>query len=353
VELVTRSYNSNEYWVEAIVGDDDSTSCAALTTDLKLYQAAHPDEPKANYWPRNDDGKFLPSKGKLHWDVQGPTTFLCDPNHRQRVVGGHIFGMAAQTAKTRVTKADAERLKCNLGYAHKQSVNKPFDEYRKAMKAALLHHGNDHSCCDPAWCAFARGAKDVNENKKYLIIRTQRWNNLKSVFDTYTTDEMLRMTYHPFDSQKNESLNTKIAAVAPKTKTFCSTMSLSDRVAFVVITDSIGYEAGISRILSKLAGEEAPTIPTTLQVWMRQADAETRRRKVHRDKPETKKKRAKEKQEKIKKCIADDKKARIRGLDYGTGIAVQEEAAAAAAAATAEMMMTTKTKVICNRCGEE
>jgi len=240
VELVTRSYNSNEYWVEAIVGDDDSTSRAALTTDLKLYQAVHPDEPKANYWPRNDDGKFLPSKGKLHWDVKGPTTFLCDPNHRQRVVGGHIFGMAAQTAKTRVTEADAEQLKRNLGYAHKQSVNKPFDEYRKAMKAALLHHGNDHSCCDPAWCAFARGAKDVNENEKYLIIGTQRWNNLKSVFDTYTTDEMLRMTYHPFDSQKNESLNTKIAVVAPKTKTFCSTMSLSDCVAFVVITDSIG-----------------------------------------------------------------------------------------------------------------
>jgi len=47
----------------------------------------------------------------------------------------------------------------------------------------------------------------------------------------YTADEMLKMCHHPFDSQKNESLNHKIATVAPKTKMFCGTLSLSDQIA--------------------------------------------------------------------------------------------------------------------------
>jgi len=146
--------------------------------------------------------------------------------------------------------------------------------------------------------------------------------------------------------------------VAPKTKTFSATMSLADRILFVIISDSIGYDAGISRILSKLAGDEAPTIPSALQSWMQKMDADICRRKAHREKIETKKKRAAKSRDKIKECIADDKKARIRGLDYGSGIALQKEQAAEATATTASAsslakpMALTNKVVVCNRCGE-
>jgi len=60
------------------------------------------------------------------------------------------------------------------------------------------------------------------------------------MWDHYITDDMLQMMFHPFDLQKNKSLNLKIAMVAPKNKMFSATMSLSNRLAFVGIADSIG-----------------------------------------------------------------------------------------------------------------
>jgi len=53
-------------------------------------------------------------------------------------------------------------------------------------------------------------------------------------------------------SQKSESLHQQITRVAPKDKHFSNTMSLSDRVAMVVITDSVGYEEGISLICEEM-----------------------------------------------------------------------------------------------------
>jgi len=360
VELVERAWRGGKFWVQAIIGDDDSTSRAALTMDLKQYEVDHPNEAKENYWPKepNKDGKlvYVKNKGKLHWSVNGPTAFYCDPTHRTRVIGKHMFAMAAQTAKTDVTKADAQRIKRNIGYAHKQFRGKTFEEYKTAMKGALLHLGNDHSCCDASWCPFKSGKKDENDNENYLRKGTKRWNNIASVVDTYTTEEMLRMTHHPYDSQKNESLNTKTTMVAPKNKTFCKTMSLSDRIAFVTIVDSIGYDAGISRIISKLAGGKPIVIPPALQTWMRQVDSTARRKKRYQELPATKKKRAKAIKEKIKELIADDKKARKRGLDYGPGIAVAAPAGepkdppTAAAASKGDDPKTTT--VVCSRCGE-
>jgi len=356
VALVEKAWQGGKFWVETVVGDDDSTSRSALTLDLDRYKQAHPDVPKDSYWPKrmNAKGKEVPitNKGKLHWETKAPTAFLCDPTHRQRVIGKHMFAMASQTGKTDVTRADALRIKRNVGYAHKQSIGKPYEEYKTAMKGALLHLGNDHSCCDASWCGFRSGKRDKKmDAANYLKIGTKRWNNIASVMDTYTTDDMLRMTYHPYNSQKNESLNTKTAAVAPKNKTFCKTMSLSDRIAFVVIVDSIGYDAGIAQILSKLAGGRPVVVPTELQLWMRRKDADARRKKNYQSLPRTKKMRAVKIQEKIKQSIADDLKAKKRGLDYGPGIAVaQEEAAAAPATAKGDTSKTTTP--VCNQCGE-
>jgi len=158
VELVTRAWKGNKYWVQHIVGNDDSTSHVALTTDLKQYGVNHPNKPKESYWPKqpNKDGRmvFTNNKGKLHWSVRLPQSFLCDPTHQQRVIGKQLYAMVAQMEKMRVTRAEAMRLKRNVGYAHKQSLGKTFDEYKTAMKGALLHHSNEHSCCDPSWCKF-------------------------------------------------------------------------------------------------------------------------------------------------------------------------------------------------------
>jgi len=53
-------------------------------------------------------------------------------------------------------------------------------------------------------------------------------------------------------SQKSESLHQQIMCVAPKDKHFSNSMLLSDHVALVIITDSVGYEEGISLICQEM-----------------------------------------------------------------------------------------------------
>jgi hypothetical protein len=58
--------------------------------------------------------------------------------------------------------------------------------------------------------------------KKHSDMYTQMANKYK----LYITEEMLEMTLHFFDTQKNEGMNMAIMKYAPKTKTYCKTLSL-------------------------------------------------------------------------------------------------------------------------------
>jgi len=46
----------------------------------------------------------------------------------------------------------------------------------------------------------------------------------------YLTEEALAMCYHPFCTQKNESLNRSCTATAPKDRFYGGTNTLSDRL---------------------------------------------------------------------------------------------------------------------------
>jgi len=163
--------------------------------------------------------------------------------------------------------------------------------------------------------------KDPALNEHSILMGTTKWENLLKVHKQYTTDEMLRMVHHPYDSQKNESLNQKVATFAPKNKTFCTTMSLADRIALVVVTDSVGYSTGISRIISRITGRTAALSPV-VRIWLTSQDKNANRKKEYQEKTTTKRRRAHQVQERIKQCIVEDKKAQNRGLFYGSGIAI-------------------------------
>lgn len=108
-----------------------------------------------------------------------------------------------------VSRANVLCMKRNCGYAYKQARMKTFDEYKIAINGALYHHGNDHRFCDAEWCNYAAGKKDPATNKRSIIVGTEKWNQIKAVHEQYTTNDILKMCHHPFDSQKNESLNTQ------------------------------------------------------------------------------------------------------------------------------------------------
>jgi hypothetical protein len=370
VQLVTEAFRTGKIWIEKLVGDDDSTSRAALTPNLELYAEAHPGQPKETYWPQKtipaptkaDPNRtrevFCDNKGRLKPDVPPPKSFLCDPTHRVRVIGKALFQLAKKAA-SRVTKTDALRLKRNIGYAHKQARGKSFIEYCAAMLGALLHHGNDHTSCDESWCPYAAGKKDPSENKTSILKGTTKWKNIEEVYNQYQTTDNLKMCHHPYDSQKNESLNQKISMVAPKTKTFSRTKSLEDRVSLVVVLDSVGYTEGFRLILSKLTQRTKVSISTPAAVWLAKKDRRIEWGKAYRNRPETKQKRAQKINNKIKQMIEDDKAARTRGLYYGSGVAIAPEDAEGQTVAPTEGTEATeaskeppaKKSKFCKHCG--
>jgi hypothetical protein len=130
--------------------------------------------------------------------------------------------------------------------------------------------------------------------------------------------------HHPYNSQKNESVHNRVAKVAPKTTTLCTTFTLNDRIALVVIIDSVGYEAGVTRIFQKLCGVASTSFnfPTEMQIWMHNADRDAAYTKQYQQKIEVKSKRAAKKKEKIKEGIKREREDKNHGHYYSTGCAV-------------------------------
>ena len=54
---------------------------------------------------------------------------------------------------------------------------------------------------------------------------------MMEAYAPYTTIDSLRQVNHPWHTHKNEALNTSVAAIAPKTKTYSMTNSLLARVS--------------------------------------------------------------------------------------------------------------------------
>jgi hypothetical protein len=306
VELLTAAYNTGRIYVDTVVGDDDSSTRKVLQTDWRTYEAEFPDIPKETYWPvyyteKNKEKKLLqPEKmpGRLPWFVSPPTRFLCDPTHRIRVIAGYLFKLAKKYSETGVMKTDCERLKENMGYAHKQFREVlTLEEYKAAWDAALWHMGNEHKFCNPSWCPYAgtEPKKNKKDNTHALEQGEAKFQSLKKVFYTYNTPHYLAQMHHTYDSQKNEALNQRVAKVAPKNRTFCKTRSLQDRIALVVVIDSVGFEVGITRIMQKLYGAAALSFPIVTQLWMHTADRMARQNKERQELPENKKKGRKEK----------------------------------------------------------
>jgi len=80
------------------------------------------------------------------------------------------------------------------------------------------------------------------------------------------------MLMHPYDSQKNEALNRAFLKQAPKSIVFSKTFSLFDRLSFVIIIDSVGYEVALRRIAADIFGNEKEELCLVQKCWARRED---------------------------------------------------------------------------------
>jgi hypothetical protein len=79
------------------------------------------------------------------------------------------------------------------------------------------------------------------------------YREVMEIHKWFSTRTILEMIHHPFNSQKIKALNKRVTKVAPKDKTFCGSMALHERVAWVTISDSLGQEKAYTPILGNLA----------------------------------------------------------------------------------------------------
>jgi len=200
-----------------------------------------------------------------------------------------------------------------------------------------LHHFNDHTCCSVKWCKVLQSVVETDRGEQQAPVLTDAykakfrdkdvdWVTLKGVHDIfapYLTEAALEQCYHGKDTNKNESLNKKCAATAPKDRYFSGTMNLDDRFRMVVCEDSVGYVQSIERVFAKL-GVCLELVAPVLMEWARRVDAVQGWRTIYTTKPEVKKKRTETITALIKAWTNAEKRAEASGRVYASGVAVEE-----------------------------
>jgi hypothetical protein len=144
---------------------------------------------------------------------------------------------------------------------------------------------------------------------------------MMEIHERFSTPTMLEMIHHPFNSQKNEALNKSVTKVAPKDKTFCGSMALQDRVAWVVLTDSVGKAKAYTMLLQEL-GLTSPSEVTS--TYFTRCDRGNEYWQKRQSKREVNCKRARAKNEKIREGLLQQRKDAYAGLTYGCGVALDD-----------------------------
>ena len=141
---------------------------------------------------------------------------------------------------------------------------------------------------------------------------------MKTIFGNHSSDKMLDQLMHPFNSQKNESLNHVITKVAPKDMQFGSSRQLQFRVALVVAVDSVGYQEFLRRLW---IGLDAGTPRQSTMTFLNRQDEKKKIAAETAASDGSKTKRAKVRKTKLDKQYKDDAAAEKKHLVYNSGTA--------------------------------
>lgn len=136
--------------------------------------------------------------------------------------------------------------------------------------------------------------------------------------EPYFKPEALRMCYHFYCTQKNESLNRKVIARAPKNRFFGGTSTLADYLRMIVIENSVGLCEAINQIFSNLQLPKNPVLSNRVK----RQDKENSKKKIYK-----KRRRVKILQSQKKKLVLScgvqpikNKKLSNANCEHGIGI---------------------------------
>ena len=151
------------------------------------------------------------------------------------------------------------------------------------------------------------------------IAHADLYNEIKTIYQKYITKEMLEMLNHPYDTQKNESMNASVAAYAPKNKTYGFTDSINARVAIAAAVQIVGYVV----LWTKIFQAFGLTLDHNLKTSLARRDKRKHRTRELLKTKEGKSKRSQQRYEKFDSAKHDFLDKMKTGRAYGSGIALR------------------------------
>ena len=145
---------------------------------------------------------------------------------------------------------------------------------------------------------------------------------MKEIYERFTTPQNLEQCRHGFTTQSNEAFNTSIATLAPKNKTYGTTMSLTNRVVIAIGVKNLGRVRFWERVYEKLQ----ISIPKRFLSHLENLDRYFIAKQKKESTPAFKRKRSKRNNEKITAEVVKAKQSRNK--EYGTGIGFDDRTAA-------------------------
>jgi hypothetical protein len=343
-----------------MVGDDDSSYRANSRHGFRAKIDAN--IMTASDWPRGGKNNTkLMDKGFLDLGCPEVEEELADPTHRARLFARPLFGLATSKKTDNpygFRKYEADALKRSFGYHQKVHRTLSFDDFRRQSNAVLQHRWNNHEHCG-IWCRFSPD-KPADERcdrnnpeftKKYRNMDNQDDSDLLAhvmkITEHIFTDAALRQIHHPYDSQKNEALNTSVAKYAPKNKVYGRTPSLRSRVYFVGGVNSVGLHNFVARVSDDIG---ISNLPKSAVQFLKRRTAQDQKRIERERKTEVKKKRSANRVEKIRISSAEHQKDKQKASGYRSGMALDDQTDANAPTFVAETVKK-KRKLTCSACG--
>ena len=164
--------------------------------------------------------------------------------------------------------------------------------------------------------------KEDHELEGYYRCKTKNaklYKQFTKIYRQFTSEERLRECMHPYDTQLNEAMNTSVHRYAPKGRTYCSTMSLTNRVMIALGVRNAGYYGYWSRVFAKM---KLPMSPN-LEAYLKNKDKKKKRKRNYESSLERRIKRAKIRNDKMKEEIQKQMKDSKQGATYGAGVAIE------------------------------
>jgi len=329
VKCITALYETKKARCKELVSDDNSSTRANCRHSFKAKIVEKIWHDKETCWPRKN-GKYLLDHGKLPLHVPEIERFLADPAHRCKCVGKELFKLAEERGKElSFDKIDCARLKRNFSYWLRQNCNEPFEIFEQRFPCIVEHHFGRHEYCvgrdEGGWCKYKGNPALILKAKQEHRYHDKDkepalYMALMNIMKRFSTKEMLMQLWHPHWIQKNESLNQLVSILAPKDKHLSSSMSLSDRVALVVIVDSVGFAQGLSKVFKKIVC----SLPASTLECLKRQDAHREYDKKYHQNIDNKCRHGAAKQEVIKASLCHKKANAETGINYEPCMAIEE-----------------------------